>query len=101
MSESLVVRAMRLDLTGAEGAARPMEQADGFGVMREALREMDRAVDKVRAAQESATMRRLQAVRQQCMFRAQILAMGEKARCAIAGGSDDHARGCTVPPIRL
>ena len=62
-----------------------------MGVMREALREMDRAVDRVRAAQESATTRRLQAVRQQYMFRAQILAMGEKARCAMAGGCDDHA----------
>ena len=45
-----------------------MEQAGGDAVMREAIREADRAIDQVKAELESTMARRLQAARQQKML---------------------------------
>lgn len=91
MAESVFVRVRRLVSAGIEDAVDAMERAGGTGVMREAIREVDRAVDEVRAEQEAATARRLQAMRQQRMFRDQIAALDEKARFALAENRDDLA----------
>lgn len=91
MAESLFVRVRRVVSASVEDAVDAMERAGGTGVMREAIREVDRAVDEVRAEQESATARRLQAMRQQRMFRDQLAALDEKARFAVAENRDDLA----------
>ncbi|GAA0586337.1 hypothetical protein GCM10009416_25930 [Craurococcus roseus] len=91
MAESVFVRVRRLVSAGIEDAVDAMERAGGTGVMREAIREVDRAVDEVRSEQEAATARRLQAMRQQRMFRDQIAALDEKARFALAENRDDLA----------
>src|SRR3712207_2903335 len=91
MAESVFVRVRRLVSAGIEDAVDAMERAGGTGVMREAIREVDRAVDDVRTEQEAATARRLQAMRQQRMFRDKLAALDEQARFAIAENRDDLA----------
>ncbi|MBD0272612.1 MAG: PspA/IM30 family protein [Acetobacteraceae bacterium] len=91
MAESLFVRVRRVISASIEDAVDAMERAGGTSVMREAIREVDRAIDEVRAGQEAAAARRLQAMRQQRMFRGQLAALDEKARFAIAENRDDLA----------
>lgn len=91
MYESLLGRVRRMISASIEDAVDAMERAKGTSVMREAIREVDRAIDEVRGEQETATARRLQAMRQQRMFRGQLAVLQEKARFAIAQDRDDLA----------
>jgi phage shock protein A len=91
MAESIFGRVRRVISASIEDVVDAMERAGGASVMREALREVDRAIDDVRGEQEAATARRLQAMRQQRMFRDQLTALEEKARFAIAQNRDDLA----------
>lgn len=91
MAESIIMRVRRLLSASVEDAVDAMERAGGASVMREAIREVDRATEEVRAEQEAATVRRLHAARQQRMFRTQLVALDEKARFAVAEGRDDLA----------
>jgi phage shock protein A len=91
MAESIFMRVRRVISASIEDAVDAMERAGGTSVMREAVREVDRAMDDVRAEQEAATARKLQAMRQQRMFRDQLAALGEKARFAMAEKRDDLA----------
>jgi phage shock protein A len=91
MAESTFMRVRRLISASIEDAVDAMERAGGPSVMREAIREVDRAIDDVRAEQEAATARRLQATRQQKMFRDKLAALGEQARFAMAENRDDLA----------
>jgi phage shock protein A len=91
MAESIFMRVRRLISASIEDAVDAMERAGGPSVMREAIREVDRAIDDVRAEQEAATARRLQATRQQKMFRDKLAALGEQARFAMAENRDDLA----------
>lgn len=91
MAESLFVRVRRIVSASVEDAVDTMERAGGARVMREAIREVDRATDDVRAGHEEAAARRLQAARQHRMFRGQIAALDEKARFAIAENRGDLA----------
>ena len=91
MAESLFMRVRRVVSASIEDVVDAMERAGGASVMREAIREVDRAMDEVRAEQETATARRLQATRQQRMFRDQLAALDEKARFAVAENRDDLA----------
>lgn len=91
MVESLFARVRRVVSASVEDAVDAMERAGGTGVMREAIREVDRAIDEVRAEQEAAATRRLQAMRQQRMLRGRLAALDEKARFALAENRDDLA----------
>ena len=64
MAESILARVSRLLSATIEDAVDRMEQAGGDAVMREAIREADRAIDEVQAQLETVMTRRLQAVRQ-------------------------------------
>ena len=68
MAESIFARVSRLLSATVEDAVDRMEQAGGDAVMREAIREADRAIDQVKAEREATMTRRLQAARQQKMF---------------------------------
>src|SRR5918994_63247 len=89
MAESIFMRVRRLISASIEDAVDAMERAGGPSVMREAIREVDRAIDEVRAEQEAATARRLQAVRQQRMFRDKLAALDDQARFAMAEKRED------------
>src|SRR3954451_24077243 len=91
MAESIFARVSRLLSATAEDAVDRLERAGGDAVMREAIREADRAIDQVKADHEAAMVRRLQAVRQQQMLAKKLEELTTKARFAIAQERDDLA----------
>nr|WP_238183288.1 PspA/IM30 family protein [Methylobacterium trifolii] len=76
-----------------------LEQAGGEAVMREAIREADRAVDQAKAEREAVTVRRLQAARQQGLLAQRVEALTGKARFAVEGGRDDLAEAALAQQI--
>ena len=91
MAEPIYLRVARVLSASIEDAVDAMERAGGTSVMREAVREVDRALDEVRAEHETVTARRLQAARQQRLFRERAAALDDKARFAMGEGRDDLA----------
>jgi phage shock protein A len=91
MAESIFMRVSRLLSASIEDAVDRMEQAGGDAVMREAIREADRAIDEVKAELERAMTRRLQATRQSRMLTERVAALTEKAKFALGEGREDLA----------
>lgn len=91
MAESIFARVQRLLSAKVEDTVDRMEKAGGEGVMREAIREVDRAIDELRGNHDAAMARRLQAARQQQMVTTKIAELGEKAAFAVAQSRDDLA----------
>ncbi len=101
MSESVFVRVRRLLSARIEDSVDAMERANSDGVMREAIREVERAIDEVRADQERAMTRRLQAVRQQEMITKKGEELTAKARFALQEGREDLAEGALKRQVDL
>ena len=91
MAESIFARVSRLLSATVEDAVDRMEQAGGDTVMREAIREADRAIDQVKAELESTMARRLQAARQQRMLTERAEELTAKAKFALGEGREDLA----------
>ena len=91
MAESIFARMSRLLSATVEDAVDRMEQAGGDAVMREAIREADRAIDQVKADRESTMARRLQAARQQKMLGERVEELTGKATFALSEGREDLA----------
>lgn len=91
MAESIFRRISRLLSASAEDAVDQLERAGGEGVMREAIREADRAIDQVKTDHEAVMARRLQAARQQQLLHKKVAELTEKAGFAVAEGRDDLA----------
>ncbi len=91
MAESIFARVRRIISGSVEDAVDAMERAGGPSVMREAIREVDRAIDDVRAEHATAAARRLQAMRHQRLFREKLAALDDKARFALGEGREDLA----------
>src|SRR3954452_8652407 len=91
MAESIFARVSRLLSAQVEDAVDRMEQAGGEAVMREAIREADRAIDEVKAQLEATMARRLQAARQQQMLGKRLEELTGKAKFALGEGREDLA----------
>lgn len=91
MAESIFARVRRIISSRLEDAVDAMEQAGGSGVMREAIREVDRVIDEVRAEADAVAMRRHQAARQERLFRERLSGLEDKARFALGEGRQDLA----------
>lgn len=91
MSESIYVRVKRILTAKVEDGVEAMERSGGASIMREAVREIDRAIDDVRTSHVAATSQRLQAVRQQDMAKEHLVKLTEKAKFALDAGRDDLA----------
>jgi len=91
MAESIFARVSRLLSATVEDAVDRMEQAGGDAVMREAIREADRAIDEVKAELEATMTRRLQATRQQKMLIERAEELTTKAKFALREGREDLA----------
>ena len=91
MAESIFARVSRLLSATVEDSVDRMEKAGGDAVMREAIREADRAIDQVKAEREATMARRLQAARQQKMFNERVEELTTKARFALSEGREDLA----------
>ncbi|WP_201781271.1 PspA/IM30 family protein [Sphingomonas sp. Leaf357] len=101
VAESILVRVRRLLSARIEDSVDAMERANNDGVMREAIREVDRTIDAVRGDQERAMTRRLQAARQTEMIARKVEELTAKARFAVDGGRDDLAEGALKRQIDL
>src|SRR5689334_7072734 len=91
MAESIFARVSRLLSATLEDAVDRMEQAGGDTVMREAIREADRAIDEVKTELQSTMARRLQAARQQKMLTEHAEELTTKAKFALSEGREDLA----------
>ena len=91
MAESIFARVSRLLSATVEDTVDRMEQAGGDAVMREAIREADRAIDQAKAELESTMARRLQAARQQRMLTERADELTAKAKFALGEGREDLA----------
>ena len=91
MAESIFARVSRIFSATMEDAVDRMEQAGGETVMREAVREADRAIDQVKGQLEAVMARRLQAVRQKQLLEKRLAELTEKAKFALKEGREDLA----------
>ncbi|TGE02247.1 PspA/IM30 family protein [Methylobacterium nonmethylotrophicum] len=91
MAESILNRIARIVSAAAEDSVDRLEKAGGEAVMREAIREADRAVDEVVTERDAVMARRLQAARQQVLLAKRVEGLAEKARFAVDSGRDDLA----------
>lgn len=101
MAESIFTRVARLLSARVEDSVDAMERANSDGVMREAIREVDRTIDAVRGDRERAMTRRLQAARQQDMIARKVEELTGKARFAVENGRDDLAEGALARQVDL
>ncbi len=99
MAESIFLRVRRLLSGTVEDAVDRMEHQGGETVMREAIREVDRAIDEVRRDHDAAVTRRLHAVRQQKLLAERVEQLTAKAKVAIAQGRDDLAEAALTRQV--
>jgi phage shock protein A len=99
MSETMLSRVARLLSGTVEDAISHLEQVGGVTVMREAIREVDRAVDDLRSDVEALGARRLQASRQQRLLAQRSGELEEKARFAMNEGRADLAEAAIARQI--
>ena len=83
MSESIFVRVQRVVSGGVESAIDAAERLGGTSVMRQAIREMDSAIEKALAESRAALGKRLQAAHRLQECRNQLATLKEQARFAL------------------
>jgi phage shock protein A len=101
MAESIFTRVRRVLSGRVEDSVDEMERSNSDSVMREAIREVDRATDEVRRDQEKAMTRRLQAARQQEVFSKKAAELTAKAKFALDEGREDLAAGALSRQVDL
>jgi len=99
MAESIFLRVRRICSARIEDTVDRMETEGGDAVMREAIREVDRAIDEIRSQQSAAMARRLQAAKQQAMVEKKIAELGSKAQFAVDSGRDDLAEAALTRQV--
>ncbi len=99
MAEPILQRVRRILSAKLEDAIDRMERSGSDSVMREAVREVDRAIDQVRADYETATSRRLMAARQQKALREKAIELTDKAKFALGEGREDLAEAALVRQV--
>ena len=101
MAESVLKRVQRVVSAGVESAVDAAESLSGGSLMREAIREVDRAIEKLAADRQGARTRRLQAEHQQQTCRDALASLEEQARFALQKGRDDLAQAAVVRQLEL
>ena len=96
MAESILQRVHRILSARVGDAVDCMEQTNNASVMREAIREVDRAIDQVGTEYDAAVARRLQAVRQQKLFRDKAAELTGKAAFALKQEREDLAQAALM-----
>lgn len=99
MGESIFVRVQRVISASADSAVSTAERFSGSGLMREAIRQVERAADDVRDEQDKANARRRDAERQQRVLRERLDTLREQARFALSKGRDDLAEAAVASQI--
>ncbi|MFN3388181.1 MAG: PspA/IM30 family protein [Allosphingosinicella sp.] len=91
MAESIFVRVHKVVTAQVGSGLDAAERASSASLMRQAIRDVDRAADELRAEHEAAKARRVQAARQQQQIRERLATLEEQARFTLGKGRDDLA----------
>jgi phage shock protein A len=92
MTETLVIRVKRIVSANISDAVDRMEKSQAEIVMKEAVREVDRAIQDIRAEQGKSLQRAKQAGNQVASYQAKLDDLNEKVDFAVAQGRDDLAK---------
>jgi phage shock protein A len=101
MSESLVLRVKRLISGSANGVVDALETANAEMVMREAVREIERATDDVREELARTITTRHQTNRLLAHTKAKLAELSERAKLAVDQARDDLAEAALSRQIDL
>lgn len=101
MSESIFIRVQRVLSAGADSAVGAAERLSGAGLMRQAIRDIDGAIEDVRAAQEDAETRRVHAEHQHKRLRETLATLDEQARYALSKERQDLAEAAVGRQIAV
>lgn len=99
MTEPVYLRVKRVLAAKIEDVVDAMERSGGAGVMREAVREVERAIEEVSEAKVAAASQKLQAIRQQKMATEHLQGLEEKAKFAMEQGREDLAEAAVSRQI--
>ncbi len=92
MTETLVVRVKRIVSANMADVVDRMEKSQAEIVMKEAVREVDRAIQDIRAEQGKVLQRVKQAANQVESYEAKLADLNEKVDFAVGQGRDDLAK---------
>jgi phage shock protein A len=92
MTETLVVRVKRIVSANLSDVVDRMEKSQAEIVMKEAVREVDRAISDIRMEQGKALQRAKQAKNQIESYQAKLADLSEKLDFAVTQGRDDLAK---------
>ena len=101
MAESVLARARRLVGAGVETALGAAERASGTSLMRQALREIDDAIEDLRKRKNDAHRRGLHLAERQRMAGERIARLAEQARFALREGREELAEAAIAEQIAL
>lgn len=99
MADSIFVRVQRVVTGGVGSALDAAERLGGTSVMRQAIRDMDAAIDKAHAEGEGARAQRLQAAHRLQECRKQLATLKEQARFALGKDRMDLAEAAIARQI--
>ncbi len=99
MAEPFYIRAKRVVSAGIETALDQAERASGTSLMREAIREVDRAMDKVRREHGDALDRQSEAAGQQKLSAKRAEEWGGKIIFTLEKGREDLAEAAIMQQI--
>ena len=101
MSENIAVRVRRIISANLNSLVDAMERANADGVMREAIREVERALDDVRSEMGKAAAAKAQCSRAIERTRQKVAEFDAKAAFAVGQGRDDLAEAALARQIDL
>lgn len=96
MVDSIFVRVQRVLSSNVNVVVDAAERASGSSLMRDAIRQIERAEDEARAELQEARCRRTQAGLQKALLRDRIAALGEQARFAMSKDRPDLAEAAVA-----
>lgn len=101
MSDNIAVRVRRIISANLNSLVDAMERANADGVMREAIREVERALDEVRSEMGKAVAAKAQCARAIERTREKIVEFDARAGFAVGQGRDDLAEAAIARQIDL
>lgn len=101
MSETLVIRVRRVISAQVNDLVDAMESSNADSVMREAIREVERAMDDVRAELGQIMAQRSQTTRQMEKVKERIAELGAKVDFAVSQSRDDLAEAAIARQVDL
>jgi phage shock protein A len=101
MSESIFIRVQRVLSAGADSAVGAAERVSGASLMRQAIRDIDGAIEDIGAARDAAESRRVHAEHQHKRLRGTLATLEEQARYALSKQREDLAEAAVGRQIAL